>query len=58
MAKIKQKFRKTTALIMSSLFALSAVSTLSVTSVDAVSYSEMSALDQYAYSGNDLGAVY
>ncbi len=54
-------FRKSASLFMSALLSLSVfsvASTLNVTTVSAVSYSEMSALDQYAYSGDDLGATY
>ena len=58
MAKLKKGFRKATAVFMSSLVAVSALSTGMAMSASAVSYSEMSALDQYAYSGNDLGANY
>ncbi len=58
MAKLRRNLKRTAAIVLSSLTALSAMSSLTALSSLAVSYSEMSALDQYAYSGNDLGAVY
>ncbi len=58
MANLKTGMRKATSLLMSALLSLSVFSVAATLDVNAVSYSEMSALDQYAYSGNDLGAVY
>ena len=58
MAKLQHKLRKATALLLSSMLTVSVLSSAAILNVGAVSYSEMSALDQYAYSGNDLGAVY
>ena len=58
MLKTKQGVKRTASLLLSALVCSSAFSMLASLPVSAVSYSEMSALDQYAYSGNDLGAVY
>ena len=58
MLGLKTGAKKATALLLSSLMTISVFSILFSVDADAVSYSEMSALDQYAYSGNDLGAVY
>lgn len=58
MLKTKQGVKRTVSLLLSALVCSSAFSMLASLPVSAVSYSEMSALDQYAYSGNDLGAVY
>ena len=58
MAKIKQYTKKATSMLLSALLLLSAFSAAAVFSAGAVSYSEMSALDSQAYSGNDLGANY
>lgn len=54
MANLKTGMRKATSLLMSALLSLSVFSVAATLDVNAVSYSEMSALDQYAYSGNDL----
>ena len=51
-------FRKATALAMSALLSLSVFSMAATVQAQAVTYSEMSALDAYAYSGSDLGATY
>ena len=58
MANLRTRMRKAAAVLMSAALSMSVFSTLSVLNADAVSYAEMSALDQYAYSGNDLGATY
>ena len=58
MKRHSQKFRRITSLLMASLMASSVFAVLPAVPASAVSYSDMSALDQYAYSGNDLGAVY
>ncbi|MGN1458517.1 MAG: type I pullulanase, partial [Acutalibacteraceae bacterium] len=58
MLNLRTGFKKASALLLSSLMSLSVFSVLPAVNADAVSYSEMSALDQYAYSGDDLGAVY
>ena len=61
MAIKKNGIKRAASLFMSALLSLSVFSvaaSLNVTNVSAVSYSEMSALDQYAYNGNDLGATY
>ena len=58
MVKFKTGIKKATSLLMSALLSLSVFSVVSTVDANAVSYSEMSALDQYAYSGEDLGAVY
>ena len=50
--------RKSLAFALSFTLTFSALSGFSQYDASAVSYSEMSALDQYAYSGNDLGATY
>ncbi len=58
MANVKHSFRKAASIFMSALLSVSVFSGVGVLNTNAVSYSEMSALDQYAYSGDDLGAVY
>ncbi len=61
MAKNKSILKKSLSLLMSAVMSvsvLSAVSAVATIGASAVSYAEMSALDQYAYSGNDLGATY
>ena len=58
MDKKRLTARRPLAVFMSVLMAASAVSSLPAITASAASYSEMSALDQYAYSGDDLGAVY
>ena len=58
MLNLKTGLKKASALLLSSLMSLSVFSVLPAVNADAVSYSEMSALDAYAYSGDDLGAVY
>ena len=58
MNKFKTGIRKATAFLMSALLTASVFSMSSVLNASAVTYSEMSALDQYAYSGDDLGANY
>ena len=58
MANVKYGIKKATSILMSAVLSMSVFSGMSALNVNAVSYSEMSALDQYAYSGDDLGAVY
>ncbi|MGN0537990.1 MAG: type I pullulanase, partial [Acutalibacteraceae bacterium] len=58
MLNLRNSMKRATALLLSSLMTVSAFSIITSLNVGAVSYSEMSALDQYAYSGNDLGATY
>ena len=58
MTTLRTRFRKATSLVMSALLSLSVFSMAATLQTQAVSYSEMSALDSYAYSGNDLGATY
>ena len=58
MSKTKMFLRKSSALTLSALLAMSAAAAAVPLQVQAVSYSEMSALDSYQYTGNDLGAVY
>ncbi len=58
MANVKYGIKKAASIFMSAVLSMSVFSGMSALNADAVSYSEMSALDQYAYSGNDLGAVY
>ena len=58
MANIRTGMRKAASLLMSAILSVSMFSAVGVLNVEAVSYAEMSALDQYAYSGDDLGAVY
>ncbi len=58
MSKVKQGIRRSASMFLSALICSSALSVWTALPASAVSYSEMSALDQYAYSGNDLGAVY
>ena len=58
MTNAKRCFKKATSLFMSAILSVSVFSGIGTLNANAVSYSEMSALDQYAYSGNDLGATY
>ena len=58
MLKLTKGLRRSAAFIMSALISMSVFSIAAPLQASAVSYSEMSALDAYAYSGNDLGAVY
>lgn len=58
MANVKQSIRRSVSVLLSALMCTSALSVMASVSAAAVSYSEMSALDSQAYSGNDLGAVY
>ena len=58
MANVKHRIKKAASLFMSAIMSVSVFSGIGALNVNAVSYSEMSALDQYAYSGNDLGATY
>ena len=58
MANVKHRIKKAVSLFMSAILSTSVFSGVGALNVSAVSYSEMSALDQYAYSGNDLGATY
>ncbi len=58
MANVKHRIKKAVSLFMSAILSASVFSGVGALNVSAVSYSEMSALDQYAYSGNDLGATY
>lgn len=58
MTTLRKHFRKVTASVMSVLVSLSVFSMAATLQAQAVSYSELSALDAYAYSGNDLGATY
>ncbi len=60
MIRHSKGLRKTASLLLSALLSLSVFSVAAPLSLQAsaVTYSEMSALDQYAYSGDDLGATY
>ncbi len=58
MSAVKQKMKRSVSVLLSALICSSVMSVWASLPVSAVSYSEMSALDQYAYSGNDLGADY
>ena len=58
MTNAKHCFKKATSILMSAILSVSVLSGIGTLNANAVSYSEMSALDQYAYSGNDLGATY
>ena len=61
MTKLRTGFRKAASVFMSALLTMSVFSvgtTLSTLDASAASYSELSALDSQAYSGNDLGATY
>ncbi len=58
MTNAKRCFKKATSLFMSAILSVSVFSGIGTLNANAVSYSEMSALDRYAYSGNDLGATY
>ena len=58
MTKLTKGLKKTASFIMSALISMSVFSVAVPLQASAVSYSEMSALDAQAYSGNDLGAVY
>ena len=58
MTKLTKGFRKATSFIMSALLSMSVFSVAVPLQASAVSYSDMSALDAYAYSGSDLGANY
>ena len=58
MGKHNRSGRRMISVLMASVMAGSAFAILPAVEASAVSYSDMSALDQYAYSGNDLGAVY
>jgi hypothetical protein len=54
----KKSIRKFYAVVMSGMMVLSGFAGLDLYQVQASTYSEMSALDAYAYSGDDLGATY
>ena len=58
MGKAKRNFSKIAAFLMSFMLVFSMFTGLNLVNTYAVSYSEMSALDQYAYGGDDLGATY
>ena len=58
MKKLRHNAKRAVAVILSALMSASALSVITAIPAEAVSYDEMSALDQYAYSGDDLGAVY
>ena len=58
MANVKHGIKKAASLFLSAIMSVSVVSGLGTIDADAVTYSEMSALDQYKYTGNDLGANY
>ena len=58
MNKLRHRIRRSVSALLSVLILGSAFSVSTALNASAVSYSEMSALDQYAYSGNDLGANY
>lgn len=58
MSKLKTRFRKASSFLLSALLLTSVFSLPAALNASAVSYSEMSALDSQAYSGNDLGATY
>ena len=55
MSTLTKGFRKVTSLLMAGLLSVSIFSVGATIQASAVTYSQMSALDQYAYSGNDLG---
>ena len=56
--KLRNRFRKASALLLSLLMSVSLIPSAASHSADAASYSTLSALDQYAYYGSDLGATY
>ena len=58
MIRHSKGLKRTVSLLMSALLSLSVFSMVTPLQTSAVTYSEMSALDSYAYSGNDLGATY
>ena len=58
MIRHSKGLKKAASLLMSALLSLSVFSVVTPLQTSAVTYSEMSALDSYAYSGNDLGATY
>ena len=58
MAKMRKRLKRSLCFLMSALMCSSVFAVAASVPAAAVSYSEMSALDQYAYSGNDLGATY
>ena len=58
MTNARRCVKKATSILMSAILSVSVFSGIGTLNANAVSYSEMSALDQYAYSGNDLGATY
>ncbi len=58
MTKLKNGARRVLSGVLSALLVSSAFASFTALNVGAVSYSEMSALDQYAYSGDDLGVTY
>ena len=58
MTKLKNGARRVLSGVLSALLVSSAFASFASLNVGAVSYSEMSALDQYAYSGDDLGVTY
>ncbi len=58
MTNVKYGMKKAASLLMSAVLSVSVFSVMGNIDADAVTYSEMSALDQYKYTGNDLGANY
>ena len=58
MKNVKSGLRKAMSLLFASLMSVSVFTVTASVRAEAVTYSEMSALDQYAYGGDDLGAVY
>ncbi len=58
MTKLRKGIRKSASLLLSAFLTMSVFAVAAPLQASAVSYSEMSALDAYAYSGNDLGATY
>ena len=58
MLKHSKLLKKSASFLLSALLSLSVFSVAAPLQTSAVSYSEMSALDSFAYSGNDLGATY
>ena len=58
MTNVKYGMKKAASLLMSAILSVSVFSVMGNIDADAVTYSEMSALDQYKYTGNDLGANY
>ena len=58
MNKLKHRIRSSVSALLSVLMISSVFSVSAALNVSAYTYSDRSALDQYAYSGNDLGANY